>query len=909
MTSGRFVQASGETISTDASYVTELKTASSLNNIVINGSGNDTIPVKLRVTSGTLAMSTTTGLTFTGSSSGSTLYFSGTRSNVNAALATLTYSRTTTGNDTLEISLVGSGEVFFSETGHLYEYVSSTLNWNNAKTAAEGRTKYGATGYLATITSQAENDFVAARLSNAGWMGASDVTSEGVWKWVVGPESGTTFSNGNSPSMSAAPGQYQNWNTGEPNDSGGEDCGQFLSGGSGKWNDLHCSNTTLPGYVVEYGSPSSPLSIASADISITTTDSVAPTTPGAPSVTSPTTDRTPSWSWTASSDGGTGLYNPAYTVEWSQSSGFAGGNSSATSNAASYTHSANLADGTWYFRVRARDVSGNYSNYSTTSSVVVDATAPSVPILGATTTKTQDNTPTIDWGASTDVTVGLANPTYTVQRSQSSTFAGGNTSTTTNNTYLTAPALTDGTWYFRVMATDQLSNASAWSSTATVIVDTTSPTTPGTPSTTSPTNDTTPTWTWAASSDSGTGLASPAYSVQWSTDNSFVLNVENSTSNTTNFTPPSALTDGTWYFRVLAQDDVNNSSLYSAYGSVVVDTAPPVVSSRLATSVGSTAQTISWTTDKLSSSRVHYGATTSYDRSTSETDISPRVTDHTVSLIGLKPCVLYHYKVVSSDSLGNQSSNPDGTFITAGCAGGAVVEDYAENTIPSSSGGTISLITDKGTVVVNAPSQFSGVDAAFQIKQIDKDQTLSATGAPSGLVLASRFYDLKAMEDASTTIDEFDTDVSVTLPYTKSDIVGIVDGSLSMYRWHNGQWQKLNGCQLNATTQSVTCATPGFSIFALFGEAQPASVAATKRSISNRSSSEAVAIVVANTDTTAEASVSDSDAVAKSTAGAKATAQPTVWLVPGIALLVGFLWFIIWRRRKKDDENTTENSK
>ena len=234
-----------------------------------------TVPVKLLVTSGTLAMSTTTGITFDGASSGSTIYFSGSPTDVNNALASLTYTKTSVGSDTLEISLVSQGEVFFSGTGHLYEYVSSTLTWGNAKTAAEARSKYGAAGYLATITSQEENDFVAARLANAGWMGASDSVSEGVWRWVVGPENGTQFWSGNIGGTTVG-GNYANWNGSEPNDSGSnEDCGQFLSGASGRWNDLPCSGTTLPGYVVEYGTTGSLPTVTAKNIAITI--SAAPT--------------------------------------------------------------------------------------------------------------------------------------------------------------------------------------------------------------------------------------------------------------------------------------------------------------------------------------------------------------------------------------------------------------------------------------------------------------------------------------------------------------------------------------------------------------------------------------------------------------------------------------------------------
>ena len=58
--------------------------------------GNDTLPVNIFVPSGTLAMSNTTGLGFPGASTGSNIAFTGTRSDINAALATLTFTPTKT---------------------------------------------------------------------------------------------------------------------------------------------------------------------------------------------------------------------------------------------------------------------------------------------------------------------------------------------------------------------------------------------------------------------------------------------------------------------------------------------------------------------------------------------------------------------------------------------------------------------------------------------------------------------------------------------------------------------------------------------------------------------------------------------------------------------------------------------
>lgn len=259
------------TLTAGTSATTTPNVATSITGFQIVGPAASTTPVKLRATSGTLSLSVVSGVSMSGNNS-STVNLSGTVANLNTALSTLTYRRASTGSDTLEVSLVEAGEVFFEDNGHLYKYISDTGDWNAAKTKAEAQTLYGATGYLATITSSNENSFVTARLSNAGWMGANDAVSEGAWRWVTGPENGTQFWSGASGGSTVG-GNYANWNTGEPNDSSGnEDCGQYLSGGSGKWNDLPCSGTTLPGYVAEFGATGNMPLVVAQNISIVTAD-------------------------------------------------------------------------------------------------------------------------------------------------------------------------------------------------------------------------------------------------------------------------------------------------------------------------------------------------------------------------------------------------------------------------------------------------------------------------------------------------------------------------------------------------------------------------------------------------------------------------------------------------------------
>jgi hypothetical protein len=165
-----------------------------------------------------------------------------------------------------EITFV-AGTVFYNPlTEHFYETISSSGNWSSAKSKAALRSYYGKVGYLATMQSAAENNFIWKIMNSAAWMGASDdfaqinaavgstkyanqSASEQKWTWVTGPEAGTQFSN----HRTKISGQYSNWNGGEPNNSGrSEHVGQFYSSNGGRWNDLNISGS-LSNYLVEYG--------------------------------------------------------------------------------------------------------------------------------------------------------------------------------------------------------------------------------------------------------------------------------------------------------------------------------------------------------------------------------------------------------------------------------------------------------------------------------------------------------------------------------------------------------------------------------------------------------------------------------------------------------------------------------
>merc|ERR1712179_154028 len=103
---------------------------------------------------------------------------------------------------------------------------------------------YFQNSYLAEPQNQEETDKINTYLTistggdrqNTWWMGATDMHHEGGWSW-----------------MSGAPWSFENWNEGEPNQNGNEDCGAFDSQADGfKWMDLECNsaNHGVPHYAV-----------------------------------------------------------------------------------------------------------------------------------------------------------------------------------------------------------------------------------------------------------------------------------------------------------------------------------------------------------------------------------------------------------------------------------------------------------------------------------------------------------------------------------------------------------------------------------------------------------------------------------------------------------------------------------
>src|SRR3990167_9983996 len=103
---GQRALAAGEVFSSPADKTIYETQSVAITDLQVNGSENDTLNMNLHTSGGSLQFNgSTTGLTFDGDSFGSTIQFSGSRSDINAALQNLRYTSNTPGEYTIEASL------------------------------------------------------------------------------------------------------------------------------------------------------------------------------------------------------------------------------------------------------------------------------------------------------------------------------------------------------------------------------------------------------------------------------------------------------------------------------------------------------------------------------------------------------------------------------------------------------------------------------------------------------------------------------------------------------------------------------------------------------------------------------------------------------------------------------------
>jgi len=266
--------------------------------------------------------------------------------------------------------------------------------------------------------------------------------------------------------------------------------------------------------------------------------------------------------------------------------------------------------------------------------------------------------------------------------------------------------------------------------------------------------------------------------------------------------------------KALAVDAVGNqSSVLTATYVINLDSDNPVINDVSSTLTGDLV-TITWTTNEDSSSQVEYGLTSVYGTTTPETDTLTRVSIHTVNLNNLVSCAKYYYRVKSKDATGNQGVSAQSVFYTTGCETSSVT--VGTGSCVTTTGGTVSLNTDKGSATITAPESYYSEDLSLQINKLD---ITNSPTAPSGKsLIEDNFFNLSAIDSGGTEIETFDSPVSFVIDYGSEAESSYVESSLDVYKYVNGLWEAKN-CTIDTDVNILTCSLPSFSVYSIFGEA------------------------------------------------------------------------------------------
>jgi len=164
-----------------------------------------------------------------------------------------------------------AANIFFNESnGHVYEIVKTNKTLALATTGAAASSFGTQTGYIATITTAEENNFVYNKTG-------------GTWTWINGGDADTTVGgvttnnegkfvyDGNAPEKGAL--TFKKFAGGEPNNLGNEDAIHLWGGGT--WNDLSV-NASINS-VIEYGGITSAAAATGPSAAITTLGTTAAT--------------------------------------------------------------------------------------------------------------------------------------------------------------------------------------------------------------------------------------------------------------------------------------------------------------------------------------------------------------------------------------------------------------------------------------------------------------------------------------------------------------------------------------------------------------------------------------------------------------------------------------------------------
>jgi YVTN family beta-propeller protein len=233
----------------------------------------------------------------------------------------------------------------------------------------------------------------------------------------------------------------------------------------------------------------------------------------------------------------------------------------------------NLDEGRYYWRVKAFDLAGNEGTFTAYRHFGVDSAAPNPAAIIGPVSGLNTNQSNIDfnWNSSADDVSGLKH--YLLQWAYDDAFAHGLAETTLTDTSIIM-VMADSCYYWRVLSEDSAGNTSC-SATNILTVDTYDPNIPAliAPYNNDWIEDTSIVFAWAEVVKKSKA-SEVSYIIQLDTNNTFAAPIIEDT--TTTLLDTFNLSEGQYYWRVMAYDAAGNYGTYSSYRNFGIDTTAPL---------------------------------------------------------------------------------------------------------------------------------------------------------------------------------------------------------------------------------------------------------------------------------------------------------------------------------------------
>ncbi|RMH57425.1 MAG: T9SS C-terminal target domain-containing protein, partial [Candidatus Hydrogenedentota bacterium] len=520
-----------------------------------------------------------------------------------------------------------------------------------------------------------------------------------------------------------------------------------------------------------------------------------------------------------------------YLFQISTSASFATLFDTSSTDSTSYQPLFSYPADTYYWRAIGFDNAGNVETSGVRSIVITTGIAVTL-VAPPDAVDTSLRRPTFSWTGNAD--------TYLFELSTDPAFAFLiDSATTTSASFTPTAAYPRDTYYWRVTGTDSGGGSfttSAWS----IHFVPNLAVSLGTPADSTVTALTAPTFTWSGNADT--------YLFELSTDPTFALLTDSSSTTGASYTPLSSYAADTYYWRVTAQDSLS-AAVRSAVRTLIIDT-----SGTLPDSTPPFAQIISIPSDTThvtgTALTLATGFNDSFQKVLFEYRLNGAVSWNTVPVVAGAGAAnpdtsgpfwstvwdltgfadgLYEVRATATLNNGTIDSTPEVIAVMIDSAS-PVIREYDDTTTGDHIRRQIVIDAEYDTVLVYDGTELrfpagvlSPTDSTWVRMEILTTPPPEAPGAGAFLVSpGAGSYRRFTLENGQTN---FSGEVTIVIPYDESTLT-VPESTLAIYYYDEaaGAWIKIDNSVVNEVENYVSARVTHFTLYAVFGAAAAANL-------------------------------------------------------------------------------------